>query len=249
MIYESVVARSQSFDMLTQDVESLLSSEHVQIELGKIAIPDLATSLADLNNNAFMPNIRHGRLSIPKSQWDTQNVAIWPMGEDELDAETLFEASFARNLFSEMGASRRVPNMVANFASTVLIRVARNDNVRPIVFVGPEVMESTGMFPSLGRQLLMAHEYVHAYDLPRERQLLADDPLLLRTIHEFRAYHVEHWAEKAYMSGMVAVYNCDPGVEAVETVRQAHTNPENPFVPINRDAAIQDLAKVGVPIH
>jgi hypothetical protein len=71
------LARIRAFDELQVSTCEVLSNEHVQRRLG-----NLASELAALNENAFLPDVRGGLVSIPYHRRDTDDVAVLPVGFD-----------------------------------------------------------------------------------------------------------------------------------------------------------------------
>ncbi len=95
----------RAFDFMVESTDVALGHPNVVAELGA-----LAADLRYLNQTAFMPNVRDGRLSLPKRQRDTANIAVVPVTDEQFPSvQGILEPlqSFVRTRHaSEAGFSR-----------------------------------------------------------------------------------------------------------------------------------------------
>jgi|GEM_PF-1249754 len=71
--------RVRAFDAIVAKTDRALRHPEVVAMLG-----DTATQLADLNRTVFLPDLQHGELVVPKSQFDTPHVALFPAKRSQL---------------------------------------------------------------------------------------------------------------------------------------------------------------------
>src|SRR5579863_2711364 len=72
------IVRAQAFDSLVEATTNTLRDPVVSLMIG-----DIATELTAIIASAYLPDYRHGRWHVPRSQRNSMNLAIVPVSDQE----------------------------------------------------------------------------------------------------------------------------------------------------------------------
>jgi|GEM_PF-3088447 len=241
--------RAKVFDRMIEDTHDALVDPDVVQALG-----GLTTDLLKINDEAFLPNIRHGVLTVPDEYKDTADVAIVPLNRRDMSkadvlTQPLFETNplswpadkttsdvYGLDLTDEMRAALDNNEPIEKF------REMRRFNFTRAATTGFVEQEDDGTFsgsrpvilakawefkpgPKRYRAAMLAHEEVHV------RDMLNDGPLLqlmeYRAATEGLAFHV---------GGVIAVPNPLAKFNTrraykIDKLRHELNDPDAPFTP------------------
>jgi hypothetical protein len=205
--------RTMDFEALIGRTAEALSDPNLLEELGALGI-----DFMKINEAAFLPNIRRGKIIIPKEHRDTDGVAVVPVSGSRVRAHSsMFLPTVSRRhnlLESTNTTSKRNVRLKilarkialkqpfiklpvdSIFAPAVTVAKARKMgsalySSRPIIFTASDLALSCENIAPV-----MTHEYVHAGDIEA-----ATSPLASFSNSSFRAYTE---ARAYYASGIVA---------------------------------------------
>jgi hypothetical protein len=241
--------RTRAFDHMVEDTHNALVEPEVAQALG-----GLATELLEINDGAFLPNIRHGVLTIPEEYQDTANVAIVPLNRREMHranvlTEPLFEAKplswpettttsdmYGLDLTDEMQAFLNGDEPIEefkgmrrfNFTRAVTTGVVDQEDDGTFSGSRPAIMTKAWEFkgpPKRYRAAMLAHELVHV------RDMVEDGPL-----YSMMAYRAATEGQAYYVGGVIAAPNLLARFNArnaykIDELRHALNDPESPFTP------------------
>ena len=238
--------RREEFNRWVADTDRALRLPGVQQQLGK-----LGAQLLELNNEAFLPDVRNSTVSVPGKFAQTNRVAILPKlasdGQLRPDKSLLWPSP-ARQEKMKTGL-RQVGRIVSPNAITGLMQHAINkmpkkesterllnpseasgdafshyyENMNLLVTSRPAVTFNTEALPHhpILRGAIGAHELVHAIDA---ETLQGEDDIYYTALTELRAYHVGILIAKAAVKAdklNFMVYGQGPAPE-LEAIRQTY---------------------------
>lgn len=191
--------RNEYFELWQQETNRALESQpEVRTELGA-----LGTRIAHANRDAFLPNIRHGRISVPEEHKDTNNVAVVPIFENMetsfIEMPSLNRAVPARAPISTLHSiERSIGRAFFGITKATDFDVMALTAFRGVPsFVGPvhlwrpriyfkakRFATVSNMYAHVGGAV-STHEYVHSLDL-----MELDMTRNFQALTELRAYRV-----------------------------------------------------------
>lgn len=216
--------RGQKFEEWQQTTGEALQRPGVRQQLGQLGV-----RLIELNQNAFLPNVRHAEVSVPRRYLDTNHIGVLPYLASDHDLkphDTLLQPTPTRRerireLLGQQGLDnsdhalgafiRRSVAQIAEDESAAFVNPRRNvsggapshhDEATGILVASrPLVVPKWQEIPrhQALRTAVGAHELVHAVDV---EELMGEPDVFYRARTELRGYRVGAVvAEDAIASG------------------------------------------------